>query len=274
MQALIASLLLIAASVQAKILTLQSPRFTVLDSKGQQSRAEPLSLAHKSSTPITLSTTDTLKLTFQVIDKESGEGIQPHQTFLRFYDAATNEEGIQPIRVTPGGKAKFELTMSRPPISFPPSADAPLQVTLYIGKPDYTPVAAELFDLYVPHSQPPPVHPDEASFHPLPEIQHTFRPEQKLPPKIVSAVFSGLVIAPWALLLGLWSQVSPRLTHAFSPNVAPFILSLGAFEVLIFYYWVNLKIGQVLLYGGVLGIVTLFTGKHALSSIAKRRVKN
>jgi oligosaccharyltransferase complex subunit delta (ribophorin II) len=152
---------------------------------------------------VILNATDTLKVTFQVVDKESGEGTQPHQTFLRFYDATTNEEGIQPIRVTQGGKANFELNMGRPPLSLPPTDDAPLQVTLYIGKPDFTPIAAELFDLHIPRSLPPPVHPDEASFHPLPEIHHTFRPDQKLPYKFVSAVFSGLVIAPWFLLIGL-----------------------------------------------------------------------
>jgi oligosaccharyltransferase complex subunit delta (ribophorin II) len=71
-----------------------------------------------------------------------------------------------------------------------------------------------------------------------------------------------------------WAQVSPRLTHAFSPAVLPFILSLGAYEILIFCYWVNLNLGQVLLYGGILAVITLFTGKHALRSIAKRRLKN
>lgn len=150
-----------------------------------------------------LNATDTLKVTFQVVDKESGEGTQPHQTFLRFYDATTDEEGIQPIRVTQGGKAKLELNMARPPLSLPPTGDAPLQVTLYIGQPNFSPIAVELFDLHVPHSQPPPAHPDEASFHLLPEIHHTFRPDQKLPYKLVSAVFSGLVIAPWFLLVGL-----------------------------------------------------------------------
>ncbi|KAF9445729.1 oligosaccharyl transferase delta subunit [Macrolepiota fuliginosa MF-IS2] len=272
MQILVASLLLLVASAHAKLLTLHSPRFQVLNKKGEQTRSEPISLTQKSKSPVALNTTDTLKITFQVIDKDSGDGFQPHQTFLRFYDATTGEEGIQPIRVTPGGKAKFQLDVARPPNSLPPTGDAPLAVSLFIGKPEYSPVVAELFDLHVPHSQPAPVHPDEASFHPLPEIHHAFRPDQKLPPKFVSAVFSALVIAPWAILLGLWSQVSPRLTHAFSPSILSFIASLGAYEVLIFYYWVNLTLGQVLLYGGILAVVTLFTGKYALRSIATRRV--
>ena len=49
-----------------------------------------------------------LKLTFQVVDEE-GKGVQPHQTFLRFYDPISGEEGVQPVKVTAGGKAKFDL---------------------------------------------------------------------------------------------------------------------------------------------------------------------
>ena len=68
-----------------------------------------ISLQKKPSTPLVLSKTDTLKLNFQIVKKENDEGVQPHQTFLRFYDEKTNEEGIQPIRVSISGKAKFEL---------------------------------------------------------------------------------------------------------------------------------------------------------------------
>lgn len=56
---------------------------------------------------MTLGGTDVLKLSFQVTDGESE--VQPHQTFLRFYDEVSGEEGIQPVRVTASGKAKFEL---------------------------------------------------------------------------------------------------------------------------------------------------------------------
>jgi oligosaccharyltransferase complex subunit delta (ribophorin II) len=67
-----------------------------------------LSLTKKPE-PLTLGATDTLKLTFQITESDEGKGVQPHQTFLRFYDKESGEEGIQPVRVTPGGKAKFEL---------------------------------------------------------------------------------------------------------------------------------------------------------------------
>ncbi|KAH8829329.1 oligosaccharyl transferase delta subunit [Flagelloscypha sp. PMI_526] len=259
------------ASAQAAVLTLQSPRAIVTRSNGEQTASLPLSLG-RAADPLTITSQDTLKITFQVIEKESGNGVQPHQTFLRFYDAESGEEGIQPVKVTPSGKAKFELNMAKPPASLPPTTTAPLQVELFIGAPDYSPISATLFYLTVPASQPPISHPDEASYHLRPEIHHTFRPDQKLPPKFISAVSTLLVIAPWVVLLGLWSQISYKTPYLFSPSILPFTASLGAFEGLLLWYWVDLKLGQVLLYGSILGLVTLFTGRSALATVAERRL--
>ncbi|KAF8155648.1 oligosaccharyl transferase delta subunit [Crassisporium funariophilum] len=265
--------LLLAVSAQASKLTLQSPRFVVSDSTGSQLRSEPVSLVHKSSTPVELSKTDILKLTFQVIEKESGKGVQPHQTFIRFYDEKSNEEGIQPVRVSAGGKAKFDLNMNKPPLSLPPTPTGnPLKVTLLIGSPLHDPISIELFDLILPRSQAAPEHPGEASYRPLPPIEHTFRPDHKLPPRPISLVSAVLTLAPWVVLLSLWSQVAPRPARLFSPSILPFILSLGAFEGLLFWYWVDLKLGQVLLYGAILTIPTVFAGKTALASIGSRRL--
>jgi oligosaccharyltransferase complex subunit delta (ribophorin II) len=265
--------LLLALSVQASVLTLQSPRIVVTDSTGSQLRSESISLAQKASTPVQLLAKETLKFTFQVVDKETGKGVQPHQSFLRFYDEKTNEEGIQPVRVTPGGKAKFELNLSRPPLSLPPTPKGdPLKVTLLVGSSQYDPISVEVFDLVLPRSQLAPEHPEEITFHPRPEIKHTFRPDHTLPPQFISAIFVGLVLSPWAVLLCLWSKVAPRPTRLFSPSIFPFILCLGGFEVLLFWYWVDLKLGQILLYTGIHAVPTIFAGKYALSSIANRRL--
>jgi oligosaccharyltransferase complex subunit delta (ribophorin II) len=63
----------------------------------------------KRPNPVTLGPSDTLKLTFQVTEEATENGVQPHQTFLRFFDSTTGEEGLQPVKITPSGKAKFEL---------------------------------------------------------------------------------------------------------------------------------------------------------------------
>ena len=93
--------------------------------------------------------------------------------------------------------------MAKPPSSLPPTSTAPLKVTLLLGSFVHSPAKIELFDLYLPASRAPAQHPEEASFHLLPTIEHTFRPDQKLPPKFISAVFSAVVVSPWVLLLAL-----------------------------------------------------------------------
>ncbi|KAH6917973.1 Dolichyl-diphosphooligosaccharide--protein glycosyltransferase subunit Swp1 [Coprinopsis sp. MPI-PUGE-AT-0042] len=262
----------LAAHASAASLEIKSPRLVVADTIGSQIRAEPFSLKSKLHEAVELGAKDILKLTFQIVN-EDGKGVQPHQTFIRFFDEKTGEEGIQPVRVGPSGKAKFELNMQRPPLYLPPTTTkSPLSVSLIIGTQDYDPIHSSLFDLVLPASQPAPVHPDEITFHPQPELFHTFRPEQKVPPKVVSLVFAGIALAPWAVLLGLWSQVAPSPTRLFSPSIFPFVLSLGAFEGLLFLYWVQLKLPQVLLYGAILAIPTVLTGKQALSSISNQRI--
>ncbi|KAF9225800.1 hypothetical protein BS17DRAFT_801153 [Gyrodon lividus] len=264
------SWLLIVACVHAASLSLQSPRFTITSSDATQLLSDILPPIKKSE-PLTLGPSDTLKLTFQVTENGEGKGVQPHQTFLRFYDSVSGEEGIQPVRVTPGGKAKFELNMARPPASLPPTADRPLAVSLVLGSFVHDPAKYDLFDLYVPASSTPAPHPGEASFHALPTIAHAFRPDQKLPPKFVSAVFAALVLSPWAVLLGLWGKMGVSAPHLVSPRIFPFTALLGAFEVLIFWYWVDLKLGQVLLYGSILAIPTIFAGKTALVTTGEWR---
>lgn len=98
--------------------------------------------------------------------------------------------------------------MARPPTSLPPTTSSdPLSVSLLLGSFEHSPAQFDMFDIYLPESQPAPQHPDEATFHPLPTIVHTFRAEQKLPPRPISATFAALVLAPWVVLLGL---VSPH----------------------------------------------------------------
>ena len=98
-----------------------------------------------------------------------------------------------------------DQNMAKPPMSLPPTTSSPLHVSLIVGSFKYSPLKADLFDLALPASAPAPQHPDEATFHPLPEIHHTFRPDPKSPPQIISLVFAGAVLAPWVVLLGLVS---------------------------------------------------------------------
>ena len=93
--------------------------------------------------------------------------------------------------------------MAKPPSSLPPSGEAPLRVSLLLGSFVHSPAIFDLFDLHVPPSAPAPVHPEGIFYHSRPELAHTFHPDQKLPPRPISALFAALVLTPWAALFVL-----------------------------------------------------------------------
>ena len=69
-----------------------------------------------------------------------------------------------------------------------------------------------------------------------------------------------------------WAHIGPQVPHLFSPSILPFIATLGAFEALLVWYWVELRLGQVLLYGAILSIPTVLTGKSALAAVGNWRL--
>lgn len=93
--------------------------------------------------------------------------------------------------------------MAKNPIWLPPSTDSPLEVSLIIGSFKYDPLHQLLFHATLPRSQPPPISPEEVHYHVQPEIQHTFRPQEKIPAKAISGVFALATLSPWLVLLGL-----------------------------------------------------------------------
>lgn len=111
------------------------------------------------------------------------------------------------------GKKELPIfpNLSRPqPTFFPQDTSSPPQtltpgphlLKLYTASRTIVPTTYDLGPAHLdfPLANPPtPSYPD--TFAPLPEITHTFRPDQRMPPKILSMVFSGLVLVPWVLFV-------------------------------------------------------------------------
>jgi len=265
-------LLVLAGLVSAAELTLKAPKITVEYADKRDTLHERLSVQAPLTKPVELESEDVLTLTFQIVEKKTDDGTQPQQAFLRLYDSETQEEGIIPLRVTSLGKVKFQLDMNKPPSSLPPSGSNSLKASLILGSFVHTPVKWDLFDLKLSPSLPAPTLPEEEIYHRRPIIEHTFRPDHKAPPRIISAFFSILVLSPWLGLVIAISQLPQRLPNLLSPSVLPFIITLAGFEGLFFKYWVNLKIGEVLLYSAGFAILTLTTGKRALTALSNQRL--
>ncbi|KAG8894193.1 hypothetical protein FRB99_001413 [Tulasnella sp. 403] len=192
-------------------LAIKSGKASVAGSDGSIDTTSAIDTS-KGSQSLKLNAQDTLKLSFTVYDDADNVDVQPHQTFLRFWDASIEEEGIVPVKVSRDGKAKFTMNLRKPPVGLPPSSTNPLQVTLLLGSFTRESAAYPLFDLTLPPSGKVPPHPEEETFHPQPEIAHTFRPEQKSPLKFISLVFAIATLSPWVVLLGLGIGLHALLT--------------------------------------------------------------
>jgi len=70
-----------------------------------------------------------------------------------------------------------------------------------------------------------------------------------------------------------WTAIPHNTPKLIDSHIAPFVLLLAAFEALLVQYWIGLKLSQVLVYGGILGIVTAAAGKRALAATGKRRLQ-
>jgi len=247
-------------------LQVKSLKFSVQTPSSDIITADTLTPDAPEPPTLVLSNADTFKLSFTVED-EKGNGVMPVQSMLRVWDEESGEDALIPFKVSATGKGRFELNMRRPPPQLPPTPTAtPLNVSLLLALPPHAPLNLNLLQLQLPLSEPVSVHPEEYLYHPQSEIFHTFRADERVPPRIVSLLGAGAVAAPWAVLLLLVGNLSPSFAFASSPKLLLFLGTLTAFEGLLVTYWIQLTLGQVLLYGAVLGGVTVVAGVSALNA--------
>jgi len=70
------------------------------------------------------------------------------------------------------------------------------------------------------------------------------------------------------LFLEQWGVVGPRVPHLFSLRILPFTTSLALLEGLLLWYWVELRLGQILLYGAGASVLTALTGNKLSRRLA------
>jgi len=112
-----------------------------------------------------------------------------------------------------------------------------------------------------------------------PEIHHIFRADPKSPPKIITLVFTGAVIAALPLLLGGWLSLGANLNHlsralGSSPvSHALFFGSIVALEGIFFLYYTRWNLFQTLPAAAAVGSIAFLSGSRALSEVQARRLE-
>ncbi|KAK8865864.1 hypothetical protein IAR55_001012 [Kwoniella newhampshirensis] len=232
--------------------------------------------------PITLTESSIFKLAFTVIDTTTGEAVYPQQAHLLLEDPKGDDVTL-PLSVKGNGKAQITINTAKPHPALL-TTHGKFQITLLLSALDsLTPLAYPLGELTLPdsilkplprkrHDLPP--RQGEPAFQAEQEIVHTFKEEEKTVGWTKSGAGVIITLAPWALLLGLLSNIFPSLNFQ-SPPVSSyiFLLVLAAIETLIFVYWVGLKLYQLLPPLIALFVIAAYTGMVALRELRVRRLK-
>ncbi|KAJ3180923.1 hypothetical protein HDU87_001569 [Geranomyces variabilis] len=106
-------------------------------------------------------------------------------------------------------------------------------------------------------------------FSVLPEIAHTFRPDEKPAKKLLSLVFTIGVLVPWGVLLASYVALSANVKNLFANSLTAtfgslFTAALAAVMGLYYVYWLRLNLFQLLGYGTIIGCITAALGRQAL----------
>ncbi|MCJ1453413.1 hypothetical protein MMC28_003760 [Mycoblastus sanguinarius] len=229
------------------------------------------------STPVTLGTSDTLKILLTT--KEDSKAKRPHQAFILVKDPKSNLETSFAFQVKENGKGKVELSHKDIPTQLL-SSSGPLDASLIVASFGTTkPYNSHAFDLSIEldPSSPPPAQEKPLRYGKLPEIHHKFKSGPKSPPMIITMVFVLAVIISLPLLLGAWGVLGANLNHfskAFSSSPIPhalFFSSIIAMEGVFFMYYTSWNLFQTLPGAVSIGLVTFLSGSRALQEVQERR---
>ncbi|KAF2741898.1 hypothetical protein M011DRAFT_490993 [Sporormia fimetaria CBS 119925] len=228
--------------------------------------------------PVSLGTTDTLKLLLTATDGKSAK--RPHQAFLTLADRSSGLEDSFVLKVKDNGKGKVELTQKDLPIQFLTS-EQPLEASIVIGSfGSSAPLKAKVFELDVTRDPNTPLAVPEKPLRYAvdKEIHHIFKDDPKSPPKIITLVFAAAVTACLPVLLGVWAALGANLSHltkAMSNAPIPHALFFGsilAMEGIFFMYYTSWNLFQTLPAAAIVAVVAFLSGGRALSEVQERRL--
>lgn len=121
----------------------------------------------------------------------------------------------------------------------------------------------------------PPEEEPEVFYKPRPEIHHVFRQPDPRPPKVISLIFTCLVLCPWLIVFISWYKIGVNLsnfgTHGLSGLI--FQVSLIAIVCLYVLYFYVLNMFSTLKYLSLIVGVTFFFGHKVLKTRAANRLK-
>lgn len=251
--------------------------FGVVDAdQTTQPKYEKIAFNTKLAKKVEVDSLQKLVVRFALKDKGTNKPMQVHQAFVKFSNSATNQEIIFIANIADSDASKtykFELDIGAKQAEFK-HLSGTYSVELIVGDIVISNSFVWKFaDVNFKLSSDSPQVPEKSSiYQPKPEIQHLFREPEKRPPVFVSNLFTGLIFAPFLVLIVLWAKLGINISNfPFSLSALGFHLGLGGIFVLFGFFWLQLNMFQTLKYLLGLGVITFLCGNKLLSKIASSR---
>lgn len=238
-----------------------------------QPKFEKVVYPNKMTQVIEIDALQKLVIKFTLKDKASGKTLNVHQAFLRFSNAATDQEIIFVADPDSNNNYRFELDVGSKAADFGQLSGL-YSLQLIVGDVILSnsfewDVADVQLKLALDPSQAPKL---DSMYKPKPEIKHMFREPERRPPVIVSNLFTGLVAVPFLVLLVLWAKLGINISNfPFSLSAIGFHLGLAGIFALFGCFWLKLNMFQTLKYLFGLGVITFLCGNRMLAKIARNR---
>uniref|UniRef100_A0A6I8NMG8 Dolichyl-diphosphooligosaccharide--protein glycosyltransferase subunit 2 n=1 Tax=Ornithorhynchus anatinus TaxID=9258 RepID=A0A6I8NMG8_ORNAN len=207
-------------------------------------------------------------LSFQLVDRNGGAELTPHQTFVRLLNQRTGQEVVFVAEPDSRNVYRFELDTSERKTEFG-AASGTYALHLVVGDATLdNPILWNVADVVVkfPEEDAPSTVLAKNLFAPKQEIQHLFREPEKRPPAALSATFTALVLCPLLLLFVLWIRLGANVSNlSLAPSTVIFHLGHAATLGLMYVYWTQLNMFQTLKFLALLGGVTFLAGNRMLA---------
>uniref|UniRef100_A0A1Q3FDP3 Dolichyl-diphosphooligosaccharide--protein glycosyltransferase subunit 2 n=1 Tax=Culex tarsalis TaxID=7177 RepID=A0A1Q3FDP3_CULTA len=231
-----------------------------------------VAFANKLDTELAADAQQKIVLRTQLVDESSAKPINVHQAFVLLRNKATAQEIIFVAEADSSKAYKFEMDVGARSADFGYKSGL-YSVELIVGDAlisnSFKWLVADVNIKFGTDSLKESDNPQTRK--PRPEIIHQFRVPEKRPPRLVSDLFTGLCIAPLALLFILWAKLRTNVSNfPFSLSAVGFHLGLGAILALFGVFWLKLNMFETLRLLIPLALLTFFCGNRLLRSIAGR----
>jgi len=238
-----------------------------------QVSGSPTKLTYPNKLPQSLEADSHQKLVmdFNLKDLNSGEAVTAHQTFIRLTHIETQQEIFFVAEPNSNDHYTFTLDISATAKDSFNYQSGKYKMALVVGDATMqVPISWTMGEVTLKFSgKPASTKRQERLIEPQPIIEHMFRIPEKRPPKIVSTIFTALVLSPLLIMVILWGKIGANLSNLnFSISTIVFHVGLGCIFGLYYMFWVQLNMFQTIKLLAIIGGVTFLGGNKMLADMA------